>query len=830
MHQLFGLVLAQKDLSRAGDLFSLEDAEIEGSLSEALEQIRIISSAADYQSNDNDQAVVEICITRITTAIRETASIEKHGKALVALWESCLEHNLKPSGKDEDAPHAKIASDIMSCILQNYNRLPVMALAVPVAVKFLQRGNKELCRNMSSYLSLAAIAEAELLAEHTETILRSVLQGNSMLLRVLPALYEKRPQPIRARLRELVAPLAQLDPSEQLHLLRLLHTVARKRELGVLKECLPFLFGHLRDPNHSEVILNILLEISSYEPAALAPFLPTLREIGESFPSLIGQTAKIFGAVGHLDEERARTSLLYLVNQLASMEHSFHHILLLEIKSLTDTFSSILGAQSRDIYRMSNSFSAIARLLLRQLHTDSTAADRMENDPEAECPVPLDDLKSVVNGNEEDEKLQVKIQAFEEKINVDNSTPGSVRRYSLGQVSKEERKDMRFNRSKSLALHALRMKGLSSEGGPDEENGDIPAGISFSEIYLSQEHEQVPFGVHPEAVHVGNPLVSHPSADCPQAADLPELTPEKALEGRAATGPVEYQDKLYLHLKENLGKVKEYVMEMGRRIPIPEQCVIEDTGGSCVAKLFFSCPLKGHYCLYSKSSFTLVSQQPPLWIHIMFLFQQSLFAEPLSIQSSSVQVLKALWEKTQLKGMHSFETAMIHSTFPHQKDLENVQMHLEEVRFFDLFGYSEEAGAWQCFMCNNPEKATGVNQDGQPLMEGKLKEKQVRWKFIKRWKTRYFTLAGNQLLFRRGKSKDDPDESPIELSKVQSVKVVAKKRRDRSLPRAFEIFTDSRTYVLKAKDEKNAEEWLQCLNVAVAQARERQSREATTYL
>ncbi|TRZ11217.1 hypothetical protein HGM15179_015889 [Zosterops borbonicus] len=827
MHHLFGLVLAQKDLSRAGDLFSLEDAEIEGSLSEALEQIRIISSAADYQTNDNDQAVVEICITRITTAIRATASIERHGRALVALWESCLEHNLKPSGKDEDAPHAKIASDIMSCILQNYNRPPVMALAVPVAVKFLQRGNKELCRNMSSYLSLAAIAKAELLAEHTETILRSVLQGNSMLLRVLPALYEQRPGPIRTCLPDLVAPMAQLDPPEQLHLLRLLHTVARNRELGALKECLPFLFGHLRDPNHSEVILNILLEISSYEPAALVPFLPTLREIGESFPSLIGQTAKIFGAVGHLDEERARMSLLYLVNQLASMEHSFHHILLLEIKSLTDTFSSILGSQSRDIYRMSNSFSAIAKLLVRQLDADGAAtAARMENHPEAECPAPLEDLKSVVNGSEEDEKLQVKIQAFEEKINVDNSTPGSVRRHSLGQVSKEERKDMRFNRSKSLALHTLRMKGLSSEGG---ENGEIPAGISFSDIYLSQEQEKVPFGVHPEAVDVGNSLVSPQSADGPQTAPL---SLEKAVEGNAeaATGHEECQDKLYLHLKENLGKVKEFVLEMGRRIPIPEQCVIEDTGQSCVARLSFSCALKGHYCLYSKSSFTLLSQQPPLWIHIMFLFQQSLFAEPLSTQSSSVQVLKALWEKPQLKGMHSFETAMIHSTFPQQKDLENIQMQLEEVRFFDLFGYSEEAAAWQCFMCNNPERATGVNQDGQPLMEGKLKEKQVRWKFIKRWKTRYFTLAGNQLLFRKGKSKDDPDECPIELSKVQSVKVVGKKRRDRSLPRAFEIFTESRSYVFKAKDERNAEEWLQCLNVAVAQARERQSREATTYL
>lgn len=78
--------------------------------------------------------------------------------------------------------------------------------------------------------------------------------------------------------------------------------------------------------------------------------------------------------------------------------------------------------------------------------------------------------------------------------------------------------------------------------------------------------------------------------------------------------------------------------------------------------------------------------------------------------------------------------------------------------------------------------------------------------------------------------KDDPDDSPIELSKVQSVKAVARKRRDRSLPRAFEIFTDDKTYVFKAKDEKKAEEWLQCINVAVAQAKERQSREVTTYL
>lgn len=72
-------------------------------------------------------------------------------------------------------------SELLVCCLlifpQNYNRTPVIVLAVPIAVKFLHRGNKELCRNMSNYLSLAAITKADLLADHTEGIIKSILQG-----------------------------------------------------------------------------------------------------------------------------------------------------------------------------------------------------------------------------------------------------------------------------------------------------------------------------------------------------------------------------------------------------------------------------------------------------------------------------------------------------------------------------------------------------------------------------------------------------------------------------------------------------------------------------
>ncbi|XP_042855200.1 ventricular zone-expressed PH domain-containing protein homolog 1 isoform X2 [Panthera tigris] len=766
MHQLFRLVLGQKDLSRAGDLFSLDDSEIEDSLTEALEQIKIISSSSDYQTNNNDQAVVEICITRITTAIRETESIEKHAKALVGLWDSCLEHNLRPSGKDEDTPHAKIASDIMSCILQNYNRPPVMALAIPIAVKFLHRGNKELCRNMSNYLSLAAITKADLLADHTDIIVKSILQGNAMLLRVLPAVYEKQPQPIDRHLTELLALMSQLEQPEQYHLLRLLHVAAKRKQPEVVQKCIPFLIRHLKDSTHNDVILNILIEIAGYEPVALNSFLPMLKEIGERFPYLIGQMARIYGAVGHVDEERARSCLPFLVSQLANMEHSFHHILLLEIKSITDAFSSILGPQSRDIFRMSNSFTAIAKLLTQQLETTKARSSRRKPSNEIEFPEKLEEIKFTVAEDEDHEKLQVKIQAFEDKINAESNTPSSIRRYSLGQFSKEERKDIRFNRSKSLALHTVLTKSMSSDDGEIVESGDMPARIILSETDpLSQGNDKLPFKANSDRSQLRNSSVSHPSIIHTESENLPETVKENCQEETPETtaSPVEYQDKLYLHLKENFSKVKAYAVEIGKKIPIPDQCTIEDSVRSCVAKLFFTCSLKGHYCLYSKSSFILISQEPQPWIQIMFLFQQSLFPEPLSIQSHSVQFLRDLWEKTQADGTHSFETAMMESTFPQQKDLDQVQLHLEEVRFFDVFGFSEAAGAWQCFMCNNPEKATVVNQDGQPLMEGKLKEKQVRWKFIKRWKTRYFTLAGNQLLFQKGKSQQNETQPHLHV-------------------------------------------------------------------
>ncbi|KAM6987330.1 ventricular zone-expressed PH domain-containing protein [Tautogolabrus adspersus] len=832
MHQLFSRVLGQRDLSRAGDLFSLEDTEIKDCLSQALDQIKAISCSQDYLTNDNDQAVVEICITRITTAIRETGSIEQHSRALVGLWESCLEHNLTPQGENtEDTPHAKIASDITSCILQNYSCPSVMVLAVPVAVRFLQRGNKELSRNMSSYLSLAAIAKADLLAEHTEAITHSVLGGNHMLLRVLPSVYPRQPDTIHCHLGNLTAMMSQLESPEQQHLIRLLQLVAEQHPL-MLSPQVPALVSYLQDESFTEALLGALVDVSQASPSSLVSFLPTLRILGQQYPALLGHVAKIHGAVGIISETHAHSSLVYLVSLLGSMEHSIHHTLLLEIRSLTDRYPSVLGGCGKDLYRMSNSFTAIARLLGRKLEESTDTHCRVDEvcllSPCASLPV------GGGGGGRSEQHLQVKIQAFEEKMveqdrveeEVEGDSLPPQRRYSLSQAVREERREMRFNRSKSLALHAVRSRSINSDNGDDGEGVDQSPENIFSNTLVNLPFE------NQEAPPTERKPMDDGSITVTAALDRGVKEAEKGQSKDKAREKEELGevDRLFIHLRDNMVTIREFCKDMVQQIPIPEQCLIEDSNRGCVAKLSFSCPLKGHYCLYTKSCFHLTSRQPHLWIHIMLLHLQSKSSVPLCSRDECVQRLVSLWEKTQLKGAHSFPMAMSQHTTPHRKDLESLQIQLEEVRFFDLFGYSEEEGGWLCFMCNNPEKATVVNQEGQPLIEGKLKEKQVRWKFIKRWKTRYFTLAGNQLLFRRGKSKDELDDIPIELSKVQSVKVVAKKRRDRGLPRAFEIFTDSKTYVLKAQDEKHAEEWLQCINVAVAQARERENREATTYL
>ena len=103
-----------------------------------------------------------------------------------------------------------------------------MRLALPVSVKFLHKGNKDLSRNMSSYLSLAAIENAELLAQHIQPIIDSVISGNYSLARVLPQIYSVNRDPIKSHVMTLVSILPNCDNNEKLALLTVFSYVAKE--------------------------------------------------------------------------------------------------------------------------------------------------------------------------------------------------------------------------------------------------------------------------------------------------------------------------------------------------------------------------------------------------------------------------------------------------------------------------------------------------------------------------------------------------------------------------------------------------------------------------
>ena len=77
----------------------------------------MIISQPDYLQSTNNQSVVEICVTRVLSCIRETKTAERFCPALAGLLETCFNYNLQPiRPNNDDPPHAKISADIISSI------------------------------------------------------------------------------------------------------------------------------------------------------------------------------------------------------------------------------------------------------------------------------------------------------------------------------------------------------------------------------------------------------------------------------------------------------------------------------------------------------------------------------------------------------------------------------------------------------------------------------------------------------------------------------------------------------------------------------------------
>ncbi|KIH43150.1 hypothetical protein ANCDUO_26851 [Ancylostoma duodenale] len=89
---------------------------------------------------------------------------------------------------------------------------------------------------------------------------------------------------------------------------------------------------------------------------------------------------------------------------------------------------------------------------------------------------------------------------------------------------------------------------------------------------------------------------------------------------------------------------------------------------------------------------------------------------------------------------------LVTSAFPTVKEQDKLYKELEEASFFDCFSLDGPSNRWSCFSCSHPDRVKSFVEDGsQRVLEGQLKEKKGRWRFLRRWHTKYFTLSSAAL-------------------------------------------------------------------------------------
>ncbi|EAT38938.1 AAEL009213-PA [Aedes aegypti] len=350
MHDLFTTVLSKRDLSRAGELFSVADLEIVNDLSEVLEEISSIISHEDYLQNSNDQSVIEICINRVTSCIKKTNTIEKHCSGLVGLLETCLKYNLQPSKKEADPPHAKISSDIISSIFLNYNKKHVMEVTLPVAVKFLNKGNLELSRNLASYLSSAAIEYSYLLSPHVKLILESLLNGNYGLCHVLSQIYDAAPEPINAEAKRFVEIIPKCELQEQIVILQLLVAVAKSKPSSLL-DSIPQLFDLAQKPSISTAVMLVILKLAEYKPIKMSEYTDSVRNVAQTVPQTVGFAAQILSAIGKSSKDRAQVALDFVLEYLPKADRALQTILLNEATKLCTKYPVLFTDKVTSVVR-----------------------------------------------------------------------------------------------------------------------------------------------------------------------------------------------------------------------------------------------------------------------------------------------------------------------------------------------------------------------------------------------------------------------------------------------------------------------------------------------
>ncbi|KHJ97550.1 PH domain protein [Oesophagostomum dentatum] len=399
--------------------------------------------------------------------------------------------------------------------------------------------------------------------------------------------------------------------------------------------------------------------------------------------------------------------------------------------------------------------------------------------------------------------------------------------------------------SRDLSQSSVTASSLAASGQIQPKTQTLPAGFApNTQIQIGKDGRVRPVaGTRRAANWASGYETTFPANAGPVTTT--KMHPLSEEEERQWAKSVDRSDVVLQFVDHRRNKIRRYIGDISMRFPIPIQCTVEGSKSSKHRMIVhFTCQVHSAYCVFHDDyMFAFKTKFAASWLHLMFLQMQSTSIENdcgvVSQSAAPFLTLARCWQclPARITKDRAFVT-LVTSAFPTVKEQDKLYKELEEASFFDCFSLDGPSNRWSCFSCSHPDRVKSFVEDGsQRVLEGQLKEKKGRWRFLRRWHTKYFTLSSAALTCSSEQASGEgpfyPDKKSesqtllptIDLRSIRSVRSLSRGRKSRkSLRRAFEIFTsDNTSVVLKATDEKKAEEWLQYLQIAVAHAKRENS-------
>lgn len=677
-----------------------------------------------------------------------------------------------------------------------------MCLACPVAVQLLHRGNKELSRNLSSYLSLAAINNADILSQHIQPIIDSIISGNYSLVRVLPKIYAINKDAIHDHIMALICILPHCDTSEKSSLLNLFAQISKVKP-SILEYNLPQLSDCLANPRTTYTTMQIFLDIATNNATPFIDYINKIISACEIQPGMVSIAAEFLGIVGKLNVDKAQDSVRFLTMQimLSKSDLSTTITLLKQIKSIVEVHPSILpvfmptiisqtenstsstvqsylaqlnvlnAAQSSSRQSMEviqkpsshfvNNFSSIKNSLLSDInpsvYSSSPRGNKLGANGFHMLHRSIPRLAVVSNHNNQNlSNVHRSLTALVASNSSSSTSRHCINRMSIESVSTATAASSQKSASSSYLLaKEIQEKELASKSSGArftassidsqlQQTHNITSSSSSSSHYnLKNSRNELPFLSKNEAFYSVNSARDKNANMSNIDSNSSQNDPTKMDTRLNVFEPYPMRDTVLHFCEKHIDKIKTYMQKVFVKIPLPVKCTIEERKSKKMARIYFACQGKGEHCLYSQTYFVMKTKNARIWIHLMFLALQARAKSALCTREPSVNALKNCWDTLKLDNK-TFST-LVTCAFPSAKDQEVLIEELRSHRYFDVFKFNAINQLWGCFLCNHPDKASGFVKNNEPVIEGQLKEKRGKWTMFKRWRTRYFTLSGVHL-------------------------------------------------------------------------------------